>query len=82
MEKTVYKSRQQRWEEQYNAVWAFVEKNHRGPSRHRIEEHRLLNWMKANRKARNKGEMRTERIAAFKKLTDYIASFNRVNQYA
>lgn len=81
MERTGLKTHKQRWEEQYEAVWAFVEKNHRGPSRHHIEEHKLLNWMKANRKARNKGSMPEGRISSFKKLTDYIASFNRINQY-
>ena len=29
----------------------FLEENHRNPSKHRIEEHDMLNWLKANRKA-------------------------------
>ena len=29
--------------------------NHRNPSRHRLEEHLVLNWNKHNRKLMNKG---------------------------
>ena len=42
----------------------FVEDNHRNPSRHRIEDHDMLNWVKANRKAMNAGKMRPERVEA------------------
>lgn len=38
-----------RWLTRYNEVKAFIETNHRNPSRHRIEEHDMLNWLKANR---------------------------------
>ena len=27
------------WEENYEVIWNFASENHRGPSRHRIEEH-------------------------------------------
>ena len=40
----------------------FVETNHRNPSLHRIEEHDMLNWVKANRKVMNAGKMRPERV--------------------
>ena len=39
-----------RWLTRYNEVVEFIEANHRNPSRHRIEEHDMLNWLKANRK--------------------------------
>ena len=29
----------------YEEVMAFIESNHRNPSRHRIEEHDMLNWI-------------------------------------
>ena len=41
---------------------AFIEKNKRNPSKHRIEEHDMLNWLKANRKALNAGKMKPERV--------------------
>ena len=40
----------ERWIANYNEVVEFIETNHRNPSRHRIEEHDMLNWLKANRK--------------------------------
>lgn len=46
----------------YNEVVAFIQINHRNPSRHRIEEHDMLNWLKANRKALNAGKMKPERV--------------------
>ena len=45
------------WEENYEVIWNFASENHRGPSRHRIEEHNMLNWLKYNRKIMNKGEL-------------------------
>ena len=46
----------------YNEVVCFIESNNRNPSRHRIEEHDYLNWLKANRKALNAGKMKPERV--------------------
>lgn len=40
----------ERWLVRYEKVMAFLEDNHRNPSKHRIEEHDCLNWLKANRK--------------------------------
>lgn len=45
----------ERWMERYKEVTDFIEINHRNPSKHRIEEHDMLNWLKANRKALNAG---------------------------
>lgn len=47
-----------RWLTRYNEVKEFINKNHRNPSRHRIEEHDMLNWLKANRKRMNAGELK------------------------
>ena len=44
----------EKWNQRYQEVVNFIETNHRNPSRHRIEEHDLLNWLKANRKLMNK----------------------------
>ena len=37
----------ERWNLHYNEVKSFIEENHRNPSKHRIEEHDMLNWLKA-----------------------------------
>ena len=55
----------EKWMLKYNEVVVFIETNHRNPSRHRLEEHDMLNWVKANRKAMNKGEMRLELYFVF-----------------
>ena len=47
-----------RWLTKYNKVVEFIEANHRNPSKHRIEEHDMLNWVKANRKALNASKMK------------------------
>lgn len=47
----------ERWLTKYNEVLDFIESNHRNPSRHRIEEHDMLNWHKATRKKMNAGEL-------------------------
>ena len=74
-------TQEERWMVRYQEVVDFIEANHRNPSRHRIEEHDMLNWLKANRKVMNKGEMKEERLEMFKKLLAKIEECKRVNQY-
>jgi hypothetical protein len=70
-----------RWIEKYEEVVGFVETNHRNPSKHRIEEHDMLNWVKANRKAMNAGKLKPERVEAFMKLLEMMGECKRVNQW-
>ena len=70
-----------RWIERYEEVVGFVETNHRNPSKHRIEEHDMLNWLKANRKAMNAGKMKPERVEKFKELLALMEEYKRVNQW-
>ena len=72
---------EERWMMRYNEVMGFLEKSHRNPSRHRIEEHDMLNWLKANRKVMNKGEMRMERVEMFERLLSLCERYRRKNQY-
>ena len=71
-----------RWLTKYNEVMEFMEKNHRNPSRRRLEEHDMLNWLKANRKKVNAGKMQEPRLAMFKELLALCEEYRRVNQYA
>ena len=71
----------EKWQKRYNQVITFIETNHRNPSRHRIEEHDMLNWVKHQRKLVNAGEMKPERIEKFKKLMESAEKYRRVNQY-
>ena len=40
----------ERWQSQYDKMMAFMKTNHRRPSKHRVEEHNMLNWFKSNKK--------------------------------
>ena len=71
----------ERWIIRYNEVMKFIEQNHRNPSKHRIEEHDMLNWLKANRKASNAGKLKPERIGTFNKLLELMEKYKRKNQY-
>lgn len=71
----------ERWMGKYNEVKCFIETNHRNPSKHRIEEHDMLNWLKANRKALNAGKMKPERLEMFRRLLLLMEEYKRKNQY-
>lgn len=71
----------ERWIVKYNEVVAFIRDNRRNPSRHRIEEHDMLNWLKANRKLVNAGKMKKERVEKFRGLLDLVEDHKRKNQY-
>ena len=71
----------ERWNLRYQEVMDFITANHRNPSRHRIEEHDMLNWMKANRKVLNAGKMKPERVEKFRKLLEMTEQYRRKNQY-
>ena len=70
-----------RWLKRYNEVKGFIEMNHRNPSKNRIEEHDMLNWVKANRKALNAGKMKAERVESFRELLELTELYRRKNQY-
>ena len=71
----------ERWMAKYNEVVGFIETNHRNPSRHRIEEHDMLNWLKANRKRMNAGELKEPRMEKFKELLALTEENKHVNQW-
>ena len=72
----------ERWLAKYNEVVEFIEANHRNPSRYRIEEHDMLNWLKANRKRMNANELKPERVEAFKELLALMEQYKHINQWA
>ena len=74
-------TQEERWLTKYNEVMEFLEENHRNPSKHRIEEHDMLNWCKANRKALNAGKMKLERVEKFRKLLEMTKQYRRKNQF-
>ena len=70
-----------RWLMRYNEVKRFIEENKRNPSKHRIEEHDMLNRVKHNRKLYNCGELKENRVEAFKRLVELSEQYRRKNQY-
>ena len=71
----------ERWIVRYNEVVEFIKTNHRNPSKHRIEEHDMLNWVKQQRKLVNAEALKPERTEPFKRLMELMEENKRVNQY-
>ena len=71
----------ERWLIRYNEVKTFIEENHRNPSKHRIEEHDHLNWLKANRKLMNANALKEPRLSKFKELLGLTEQYKHINQY-
>ena len=69
------------WIEKWREVIDFMETNHRNPSKHRIEEHLMLNWIKHNRKLMNAGELKQERLEMFRELLAVGERYKHKNQY-
>ena len=71
----------EKWNLRFQEVKDFIETNHRNPSRHRIEEHQLLNWVKQQRKLINVGALKPERMEKFRKLLELMEQYKRKNQW-
>ncbi len=72
-------TQEEKWIKRYQEMERFIEENHRNPSKYRIEEHDMLNWCKANRKALNAGKMKADRVEKFKKLLEMMEHYKRKN---
>ena len=70
-----------RWIARYNEVKEFIEREHRNPSKYRLEEHDMLNWLKHNRKLMNAGELPESRLGKFKELLALVEENKKKNQY-
>ena len=74
-------TQEEKWLEKYKEVKEFIETNKRNPSKHRIEEHLMLNFIKHNRKLLNAGTMKVDRVEKFNDLLALIEENKRKNQY-
>jgi len=70
-----------RWQTRYNEVKEFIEREHRNPSKYRLEEHDMLNWIKHNRKLYSARVLKEERVEKFKELLALMEENKRKNQY-
>ena len=71
----------EQWIAKWQEVIDFIETYHRNPSKHRIEEHLMLNWIKHNRKLMNAGEMKEDRVKLFCELLAVGEKYKHKNQY-
>jgi len=72
----------ERWELHFEQVMQFMRTQRRCPSKHRLEEHRMLNWIKFNKKQLAKGKMPPSRLQHFQQLLQTADRYQRLNQYA
>ena len=71
----------ERWNIRYEEVKSFIETNKRRPSKFVDSERGLRNWWKQQQKRLNAGELKEDRIEAFKRLLELGEKYKRVNQY-
>ena len=71
----------ERWSIRYNEVKAFIEVNHRNPSKYVDEERNMVNFLKHTRKQMNQGLLKEDRIEEFKMLLELMERYRRKNQY-
>lgn len=70
-----------RWITRYNEVVAFIECEHRNPSKFIPEERGLRNWVRHQQKLVNKGELKEKRVEMYKELLALMEEYKRKNQY-
>lgn len=74
-------TQEERWFQRNNEVVAFIEREHRNPSKYNPEEKLMVHFLKRGRKLMNAGEMKGERIDRFNELLAKIEEYKRKNQY-
>ncbi len=72
----------QSWTFQCQAMMDFMLEHRRRPSKHRLEEHQMLNWFKQQKKMLAKGKLKPERVERFMRLLALADQCLRKNQYS
>ncbi len=70
------------WQARNNEVKAFIEKNHRNPSKYYPEEKLMVHFLKRGRKLINAGELKEPRLSLFNELLALVEENKHVNQWA
>ena len=65
----------------YNEVKAFIEREHRNPSKYVDSERGLRNWVKQQKKLMNAGALEEQRLKMFNELLALGERYKRKNQY-
>lgn len=70
------------WNKKYEAYLRYLCEYRRRPSKHRADDHTLLNWFKHNKRLMRRGLMMESREIRFRKLLELADKMLRLNQYA
>ena len=71
----------EKWKARYNEVVAFIETNHRNPSKYVAEERLMVHFLKRGRKLLNAEELAEPRFSRFLELLELCEKYKRKNQY-
>lgn len=74
-------TRDERWNQMWDAVMLFLKENKWRPSKYKPEEHDLRNWVKYNVKRMRSGQMPANRLERMQQLLDEGERLRRVNQH-
>ncbi len=61
---------EEKWQENYEALKAFVKINRHLPNKKKVENRGLLNWWKYNQRLKKQGRLNDERIKLLNELSD------------
>lgn len=70
------------FEQHLQELEQYVKKYRRFPSKHRIEDHKLLNWMKYVRKQLKAEQLSADRASRFVALLERYGQYRKLNQYS
>ena len=71
----------EKWMVRFREVKAFIESNHRNPSKYKPEERLMIHFLKRGRKLINAGELKEPRLSLFKEVLELTEHYKRKNQY-
>ena len=75
-------TRDENWDAQYDAFISFVRANERKPSKYKLEDRKMLYWLKYNKRRWKAGKMDQQQKQRFEELLLLLEKYRRVNQYA
>ena len=65
-------TRDERWNQMWDAVMLFLKENKRRPSKYKPEEHDLRNWVKYNVKRMRSGQMPANRLERLRRVNQHV----------
>lgn len=75
-----HKTIDESWNDNCQAIIDYMKANKRRPSKHRVEDHKMLNWIKYNKKMIKRGKMSADRLERFEELLALAQKYKRLNK--